>query len=61
MTQTVAEERSVRQPCQDVVERLVAELVLEGILLGDVAVIDDHTADGRVVEEVFCDRLEGSP
>ena len=61
VTEAVPEERSVRQPGQDVVEGLVAELLLERLPLGDVAVVDDHAADGRVVEEVLGDRLEGSP
>jgi hypothetical protein len=42
-------------------EGLVAELILESIPLGHVAVVDDNAADSRVVEEVLCDRLQGSP
>ena len=60
VTEPVEEERSVRQPGQDVVERLVAELLLERLPLGDVAVVDDDAADGRVVEQVLGDRLEAS-
>ena len=61
VTETVVEQRSVRQPGEDVVERLVAELLLEGVPLGDVAVVDDHATDGRVVEQVLGDRLERAP
>ena len=49
------------RPVSDVVERLVAKLLLERLALGDVAVVDDDAADGRVVEQVLGDRLERSP
>ena len=61
VTEAVEEERAVRQTGQHVVERLVAELLLEGLSLGDVAIVDDDAADGRVVEQVLGDRLERSP
>ena len=61
MTKAVEEQRAVRQAGQHVVERLVAELVLEGPSVGDVAVVDDHAANGRVVEQVLGDRFERSP
>ena len=61
VTEPVQEEEAVLQAGQHVVERLVTELLLEGLSLGDVPVVDDHTADGRIVEQVLGDRLEGPP
>jgi hypothetical protein len=59
--QAVAEERAVGQPGQDIVERLMTELLLERLALGDVTVVDHHAADRRVVEQVLGDRLERPP
>ncbi len=61
VTQPVQEQEAVLEAGQDVVERLVAELLLEGLALRDVAVVDDHAADGGIVEEVLGDRLERPP
>jgi hypothetical protein len=32
------------------VERLVPQLLLEGLALGDISVVDDDAADARIVE-----------
>ena len=51
--QAVEEQRSVGKPGERVVERLVAQLVLERLAARDVAVVDDDAADRRVVEQVL--------
>ncbi len=61
VTEAVQEQEAVLQPGQHVVERLVPELLLEDLALRDVAVVDDDTADGRIVEQVLGDRLERPP
>ncbi len=48
----VAEQRPVREVGDRVVERLVGQLLLELLALGDVAQVDDDPADGGVVEQV---------
>ena len=48
----VAEELAVREAGQRVVERLVGELLLQRVLLGDVAQCEHPAAHGRIVDEV---------
>ena len=48
----IAEQRPVREVGDRVVERLVGELLLELLALGDVAQVDDDSADGGLVQKV---------
>src|SRR6478735_6701977 len=44
----VAEDRTVRQPGEGIVERLVRQLFLEELPIGDVARVEHEPVDGRI-------------
>ncbi len=52
MIDSILEEGAVGERRQGVVERLVDQLILEGLLLADVARVENEAADARVLEEV---------
>src|SRR5215218_2713184 len=59
--EAIHEQRAVRQPGKQIVERLIAELLYEGFAFGDVPGVDHHTPHSRVVEQVVYDMLEVAP
>src|SRR5215203_6857922 len=59
--EAIHEQRPVRQPGKQIVERLIAELLYQGFALGDVPGVDHHTLHSRVVEQVVYDMLEVAP
>src|SRR5918993_3182730 len=61
MFQAIHEQRAVRQPGKRVVERLMAELLLQGLAFGDVPGVDHHATHGRFVEQVVYDMLKVAP
>ncbi len=54
----VAEQAAVGEQCQRVVERELAQLVLERLALGDVPQVEGEPLDRRIVEQVAADALE---
>ena len=59
--QPVAEQGTVGQPAQGVVERLVLELLLEPLALGHVTQREDDPFDGGVAEQVVGDHFDVAP
>ena len=57
----VAEDRAVRQPGERIVERLVRQLLLEELPVGDVARVEHEAFDGRVGHLVAHDALYRPP
>src|SRR5205823_2748726 len=57
----VEEEAPVREPGESVVQRLVDELLLGLLALGDVSSRDDPTPDAGVVEQVGDAALDPAP
>ena len=57
----VGEQSAVGEAGQRIMECLVGELPLECLLVGDVAVVDDDSADHRIVQHVLAGRLERPP
>src|SRR5919107_5164165 len=61
MFQAIHEQRAVRQPGKQIVERLIPELFYQGFAFGDVPGVDHHTPHSRVVDQVVYDMLEVAP
>jgi hypothetical protein len=61
MLDAVAEERTVGEARKRVVERVVLELVQEGLALGDVACVEDDALDAFVVQQIRPQRLGLEP
>ena len=61
MFDAVLEERAVGEPGDGVVERLVRELLLERLPLGDVADVEHDAADVLVVQQVRAHGLGVQP
>src|ERR671910_2959902 len=61
MFQAIHEQRAVRQPGKQIVERLITELLYQGFAFGDVPGVDHHTPHSRVVEQVVYDMLKIAP
>ena len=59
MLDPVREQRPVGELCHRVVERLVGQLLLEGLPLADVAAVEHDAVDVLVVQEVGVLHLEG--
>src|SRR5918994_3630591 len=59
--EAIHEQRPVRQPCKRIMERLMAELLLQGLAFGYVARGYHHAPHSRVVEQVVDDMLEVAP
>src|SRR5215204_3840987 len=61
MFQAIHEQRAVRQPGKQIVERLITELLYQGFAFGDVPGVDHHTPHSRVVDQVVYDMLKVAP
>ena len=61
LIQLLCEQRTVGQAGEGVVESLVAELVFEDLLVGDVTTVEHQSAHTGFVDEVGDDRLEIAP
>jgi hypothetical protein len=59
--QAVLEQRAVGESGQGIVERLVAQLVLERLARGDIAHAEDDALDDRMREAVLRDHLQVPP
>src|SRR3712207_855487 len=59
--EAIHEQRSVRQPGKQIVERLMAKLLYQVFAFGDVPGVDHHTPHSRVVKQVVYDMLEVAP
>ena len=61
MLNAVGEERAIRKTRDRVVERLMRQLVLERLLLADVAAVEDDAADVLLLKKVGLLYLELQP
>src|SRR5215211_4333379 len=61
MFEALHEQRPVRQPGEQIVERLITELLYQGFAFGDVPGVDHHSPYSRVVEQVVYDMLKVAP
>ena len=52
MLDAIAEQRPVREVGDRIVKRLIGQLLLESLALGDIAQVDDDPADRGVLQQV---------